>query len=57
MPIIDVEVMLQVANLYLAIGDVEECNHTCQVLLRIDKNNDAATLVRINNTASRLLSG
>jgi len=37
--------MLSLAQLHLAIGNLDQCNEQCNLLLKIDKDNDQATLV------------
>jgi tetratricopeptide repeat protein 21B len=39
--------MLALAHLHLTLGDEDECNRRCQLLLKVDKDNDAATLVHM----------
>uniref|UniRef100_A0A914W2S6 Tetratricopeptide repeat protein 21B n=1 Tax=Plectus sambesii TaxID=2011161 RepID=A0A914W2S6_9BILA len=41
----DPKIMLALAHMYLATGALDECNQQCQILLKIDKDNDQATLM------------
>lgn len=37
--------MQQLAHLYQLMGDVDACNEQCVQLLKLDRNNDQATLM------------
>ena len=39
------QVMLEVANLYLTTDDLDACQHQLMTLLKNEKENDAATIV------------
>ena len=40
------QLMLELAKLYLNTEDLDACQHQCMTLLKNDKENDAATVVR-----------
>lgn len=39
--------MQSLAHLHMLTGDLEACNQRCMLILKLDKDNDQATLVRI----------
>ena len=39
--------MLKLCSLYLAVEDLDSCQHQCMTLLKGDKENDAATVVSL----------
>lgn len=41
--------MLELAQLYLTLDDVEACQQQCSVILKNDPVNEAATLVSLKN--------
>ena len=42
----DVKIMLNMARLHLLMGDLDECFRICNYVLRLDSDNDTATLVK-----------
>lgn len=48
MCVVVLQIMLDVAGLYLATGDLDACQHQLMTLLKNDKENDSATIVSLN---------
>jgi tetratricopeptide repeat protein 21B len=41
----DPTLLLDLAKQFMAINDLDQCRHTCVQLLKLDKENDAATVM------------
>ncbi len=41
----DSALLLDLARQYMTVNDLDQCRHTCVQLLKLDKDNDAATVM------------
>lgn len=46
------QTLLSLAQLHLALGDVQECSRRCEILLKLEPENDAGTLVSATYTCT-----